>query len=275
MQNKSIFYAICLMVFSLSVNAESGDTTISLDVGKDEQNNTNSLISADIGLSDKKRIFFGLGKSKIPSGNSTIESNFAFIGLSSNYNQDWKLSGTLESSGLKGAYTMFSTSAGIRYSQDNYFLEFAPAIRRISLTTLTKRNLIISSTAMGFKAGFYVGKHFRLSGNVYNYTYSADVSKLASFASTRFFNVKTLLLSSGLLKKSYNLETGLDYDSFSISFGKNRSISAIDNTSSDYIYSVLDYYFSDAWGVSLLFGKYLNTPSDQDNYTSVTVNYSY
>ena len=264
-----------LMLVSFSIFAESGDTTISLDIGKDEQNNTNSLVSADVGLSDTQRLFFGLGKSKIPSGSTTIESNLAFIGVSKRYDEDWKLSGTIESSGLKGAYTMFSTIAGIRYSKDSYYVEFAPGLRRITLTTLSKRRLIVSSAALGIKAGVFVGEHFRLSGNIYNYSYSEDVSKLASFASTRFFNVKTLLLSSGLLKKSFNLETGLDYDKFSVSIGKNTSVSAIDNTSSDYVYSVLDYYFSDAWGVSVLFGKYLNTPSDQDNYTSLTVNYTY
>jgi len=260
---------------SFSAFAESGDTSISLDVGKDEQNNTNSLVSVDMGLSESRRLFFGFGKSKIPSGTDTIDSNLAFVGLSQKYSDDWKLSGTLESSGLKGAYTMFSTSAGIQYRQDNYYLEFAPAIRRISLTTLSKRQLIVSSAALGIKAGLYLGKYFRLSANTYSYSYSNDVSKLASFASTRFFNVKTLLLSSGLLKKSYNVETGLDFDSFSVSIGKNRSISAIDNNASDYVYSVLDYYISDAWGVSVLFGEYLNTPSDQNNYSALTVNYSF
>ena len=216
-----------------------------------------------------------MGKSKIPSGNDIIESNLAFVGISKKYSDDWKLTGTLESSGLKNAYTMFSTSAGIKYSQDDYYIEFDPALRRISLTTLSNRQLIVTSAALGIKAGLYLGRHFRLSGNTYSYSYSADVSKLASFASTRFFNVKTLLLSSGLLKKSYNIETGLDFDFFSVSIGKNRSISAIDNSASDYVYSVLDYYISDEWSVSVLFGEYLNTPSDQNNYTSLTVNYSF
>jgi len=260
---------------SFSAFAESGDTTISLDVGKDEQNNINSLLSVDMGLSEIQRLFFGLGKSKIPSGNDTIESNLAFVGISKKYNNDWKLSGTLESSGLRGAYTMFSTSAGIQYNQQHFFVEFAPAIRRINLTTLSNKNIQVSSAALGLKAGLYLGQHFRLSGNTYTYSYSADVGKLASFASTRFFNVKTLLLSSGLLKKSYNVETGLDFDSFSVSIGKNKSISAIDNSASDYVYSVLDYYFSDAWSASVLFGEYLNTPSNQNNYSSLTINYSF
>ena len=146
---------------------------------------------------------------------------------------------------------MYSTSLATKYSQKNYYVEFVPAIRRISLTTLSKKKINVSSSALGFKAGVYLGDHFRLSGNAYSYSH--DVSKLASFASTRYFNVKTLLLSSGLLKNSYNTEAGLDFDSFSISVGKNRSVSAIDYTNSDYVYLVADFYVSDAWGLSLLY----------------------
>jgi len=255
--------------------AESKNTTISVEVGKDEQNNTNSLMSVDMNLSNSKQLFFGAGKSKTPSGSEIIENNLAYVGLSKKFSNDWKLTGMLEYSGLKDAFSMFSASSAIRYSQDSYFLELVPAIRSIKLTTLSNKDVFISSSALGIKTGIYLGEHFRLSGNVYSYNYSQDVSKLASFASTRFFNVKTLLLSSGLLDKSYNVETGLDFDSLSFSVGKNRSVSAIDYSNSDYVYSVLDVYITDAWGLSLLYGEYLNTPEDQNNFSSLTVNYSF
>ena len=71
------------------------------------------------------------------------------------------------------------------------------------------------------------------------------------------------------------METGLDFDSFSISAGKNRSVSAIDDSSSDYIYTVFDYYISDSWSMSLLYGEYLNIPVDRNNYTSVSVSHSF
>lgn len=275
MLKKSTFIILSSIFIQASAYAETKNTTISLEIGKDEQNNINSMVSADTGLSDSKRLFFGVGKSKTPSGADTIDNNLAFVGLSNKYSDDWKLTGSLEYSGLKNAYTMFSTSAAIRYNQNNYFVELVPAIRSINLTTLSKKHLIISSAALGLKTGVYVGEHFRLSGSAYSYNYSRDVSQLASFASSRFFNVKTLLLSSGLLKKSYNLETGLDFDSFAISLGKNRSVSAIDDSSSDYIYSAIDFYITEALGVSVLFGEYLNTPADRNNYSSLSVNYSF
>ena len=150
-----------------------------------------------------------------------------------------------------------------------------PALRKIKLTTLLNREVVVSSTALGLKSGLYLGKYFRLSGSVYSYSYSRDPSKLASVKITRFFSKNTLLLSSSLLTKSYNLETGLDFDSFSISVGKNRSVSAIDNTSSDYVYSVLDYYLSEAWSLSFLYGEYLDAPENENNYSSLSLSYSF
>ena len=261
------FFLVCFNVYA--------DTTISVDVGKDEQENTNSMLSVDTGLNKSKRLFFGAGNSKGPSGSQTVENKIAFIGMSKKMNDDWKLKGMLEYSGLRDAFTMYSTSFATKYSQENYYIEFVPAIRRISLTTLSKRKINISSSALGFKTGLFLGDHFRLSGSAYSYNYSKDVSALASFASTRYFNVKTLLLSSGLLKNSYNTEAGLDFDSFSFSVGKNRSVSAIDYSKSDYVYSVVDYYISDAWSLSLLYGEYANTPEDQNNFSSLTVNYTF
>lgn len=275
MLKKSLFIVFGYLLAIFAAAAEQNLTTISLNIGKDELNNTNSMASVDKELSDTERLFFGFGKSKIPSGTETIESSLMFVALSSKFSKSLKLTGTLESSGLKGAYTMFSTGAGIQYRQDNFFVEFAPALRRINLTTLSNRKLLTTSIAIGFKAGLFLGENFRLTASSYSYSYSRDVSKLTSFSSARFFDVKTLLLSSGLLTKSNNLEAGLDFDSFSISAGKNTSISALDNTSSDYIYSVIDYYFSTAWSASLLFGKYVGVPADQDNYSSLTVNYSF
>lgn len=275
-----MFKKFFIVVFSylfihLYAVAESRDTTISIDVGSDEQGNTNSMVSGDLGLSDSKRVFFGVGKSKIPSGSTTIDSNLAYGGLSKKFTDHWKMSGMIEYSGLKDAYSLVSISAPGRYSHDSFFVELVPAFRSIKLTTIANKQLTVRSGALGLKTGVYIGDHFRLSGSAYTYKYSHDVSLLASFASTRFFNETTLLLSSGLLEKSYNIETGLDFESISVSLGKNQSISAIDHTTSDNVYVAFDYYFSDAWGMGILVGEYLNTPADQNNYSSLSVNYSF
>ena len=275
MLKKSKYVLLSYLFIHFAVFAEVANTTISVDIGSDEKKNTNSLLSIDIALQNSKHVFFGAGKSKSHSIPQPIENNVAFIGMSNKYDEDWKLTGMFEYSGLKDSFVMYSTSAAVKYSQKQYFVEVVPALRRINLTTLSNRKIYVSSTAIGLKAGMYLGDHLRFSGSAYSYAYSHDVSKLASFASTRYFNVKTLLLSSGLLKNSYNAETGLDFDSFSISLGKNRSVSAIDYTHSDYVYSALDYYISDAWGISLLVGEYLNTPKDENNYSSLTVNYTF
>lgn len=275
MLKKSIFIVIAFILSHLAAFAAERNTTISIDVGKDELGNVNSMLSADMGLKNSKRIFFGAGKNDIPSGTEIIENNLAFVGLSKKFSEQWKLTGMVEYSGLRDAFTIFSTSAAIRYSHPSVFVELVPALRRINLTTLSNKHIIVSSSALGLKAGVYIGDHFRLSANAFSYTYSRDVSQLASFASTRFFNIKTLLLSSGLLEKSYNVEMGLDFEILSVSFGKNRSVSAIDYSESDYIYTVLDYYFSDAWSMSLLYGEYQDTPPNQNNYSSLTVNYSF
>lgn len=272
---KFIFIVISYIFIQLGAFAAERNTTISIDVGKDEQGNTNSLVSADMGLRNSKRIFFGVGNSKIPSGTEIIDNSLAFVGLSKKFSDHWKLTGMLEYSGLKNAYTLFSASAGMRFSTNSVFVELVPALRRIKLTTIGNKHLFVGSAALGLKTGVHIGDHFRLSGSAYTYTYSDDVSQLASFASTRFFNEKTLLLSSGLLEKAYNVETGLDFESFSVSIGKNQSVSAIDFSDSDYVYSVFDYYFSEAWSMSVFLGKYLNTPSDQDNFSSLSVNYSF
>ena len=58
------------------------ETTISLDAGKDEQNNSNSMLSVDMELHKSKRLFFGIGNSKTPSGNEAIENRVSFIGMS-------------------------------------------------------------------------------------------------------------------------------------------------------------------------------------------------
>ncbi len=259
----------------LNAVAASNSSSISVDIGSDEQGNKNTAVAVDLSLDSTKQIMFGAGRSVVPAGAETINNNFLYFGLSKKVSEDWKVTGMIEYSGLKDQYSIVSTSVPVRFTQDTYFLEVVPAIRTISLSTLNNKKLFVSSTALGLKAGWYIGKYFRLSGSAYSYAYSRDVSKLATFQSTRYFNEKTLLLSSGLLKRSYNMETGLDFESFSISAGKNRSVSAIDNSNSDYIYTVFDYYLSDSWSLSLLYGEYLNTPADQNNYTSISVSHSF
>jgi len=258
-----------------SAYASSNDSSVSIDVGSDEQGNNSSSVAVKLSLNSTKQIMFGVGRTKVPAGIETINNNFHYFGLSKKVSENWKLTGMVEYSGLKDAFSMISTSVPVRFTQDNYYLEVVPALRTISLSTLNNKKLFVSSSALGFKGGWYIGKYFRLTGSAYSYAYSRDVSKLATFQSTRYFNENALLLSSGLLKRSYNMEMGLDFDSFSVSAGKNRSVSAIDNSNSDYIYTVLDYFISDSWGISLLYGEYLNTPEDRNNYTSVSVSHSF
>ncbi len=259
----------------LNAVAASNSSSVSVEIGSDEQGNKNTAVAVDLSLDNTKQIMFGAGRSVVPTGADTINNNFLYFGLSKELSEDWKVTGMIEYSGQKDEFSMVSTSVPVRFTQDTYFLEVVPAIRTISLSTQNNKKLFVNSTALGLKAGWFIGKYFRLSGSAYSYSYSRDVSKLATFQSTRYFNEKTLLLSSGLLKRSYNMETGLDFDSFSISAGKNRSVSAIDNSNSDYIYTVLDYYLSDSWSLSLLYGEYLNIPADQNNYTSISVSHSF
>lgn len=237
----------------LSAVAASNSSSISVDFGSDEQGNKNTSIAVDLSLDNTKQIMFGAGRSVVPIGTETANNDFLYFGLSKKLSEEWKVTGMIEYSALNDEYSMVSTSVPVRFTEDTYFIEVVPAIRSINLSTLNNKKLFVSGTALGFKAGWYIGKYFRLSGSAYSYAYSRDLSKLAAFQSTRYFNENALLLSSGLLKRSYNMETGLDFNSFSISAGKNRSVSAIDNSNSDYIYAVFDYYLSDAWSLRLLF----------------------
>lgn len=271
----SYISVLVYFIVVLAVGAEQNTSSISFEAGSDEQGNKNTAIAANISLAGSRQLLFGFGRSKLLSGTEIINNNFSYLGLSKKVSDDWKITGMFEQSGLKNQFTMLSTSVPVRYSQDNYYLEVIPALRGIKFTTLLNKEVAVSSSALGFRAGLYMGKYFRLSANTYSYSYSHDVSKLATFAATRYFNEKTLLLSSGLLKKSYNIESGLDFDSFSISLGKNRSTSAIDYSKSDYIYSVFDIVLSDKLSLSALFGEYLNTPADQNNYSSLTLNYAF
>lgn len=273
-KNLLIIVLIYLLQYS-NTFADSGNTILSIDVGSDEQDNKNSMLSVDLELKDSKHFFLGVGKSKIPSGTTVIESNQSFIGLSKKYDNNVKVTGMLEYTGLRNAFTLFSAGTAIRYSGKDYFAEIVPALRTITLTTRSNNKITLSSSVVGIKIGGFVGQYFRLSGSAYSYNYSRDVSRLASFASTRYFNVKTLLLSSGLLKNSNNLEAGLDFKYFSVSIGKNSSTSAIDYKKSDYVYTVADVYISKALSLSILYGKYLDTPEDQNNYSSLTFNYAF
>lgn len=275
MFKKSLIIVLLYLLQYSNTFADSGNTILSIDVGRDEQDNKNSMLSADVELKNTKHLFWGLGKSKIPSGTTVIESNQSYIGLSKKYDDDLKVTGMLESTGLRNAFNMLSVSSLIRYNSKDYFAELVPALRTITLTTLSNNKITLSSSVIGIKIGGFMGQHFRLSGSAYLYNYSRDVSRLASFASTRYFNVKTLLLSSGLLKKSNNLEAGLDFKRISVSIGKNSSTSAIDYKKSDYIYTVADVILSKAFSLSILYGKFLDTPEDQNNYSSLTLNYAF
>lgn len=57
--------------------------------------------------------------------------------------------------------------------------------------------------------------------------------------------------------------------------GKNKSIPAIENSKSDCIYTVFDYYLPGAWCLNFLYGEYLNIPEDRNNYISVPVSHSF
>lgn len=275
MQN-TIKLSVILYVFTvLSAIAAPNSSSVSIDKGSDEQGNKNSAVSVKLSLDNSKQLTFGLGKNEVLSGTQSINNNFMYVGLFKKTSDELKIGGMLEYSGLKNQFTMVTTSIPVRFSKTNYYFEVVPAIRNIKLTTQLNKTITVSSTALGLKTGIYLGEYFRLSGSAYSYNYARDVSLLATFQSTRYFNERTLMLSSGLLKKSYNVEAGLDFNSFSVSLGSNRSISAIDDTRSDYTYTVLDYYLSDSWTLSALFGEYLNTPADQNNYSSLSVSYAF
>ncbi len=266
-----IFVAGSLMAMSLGVNASS----FNLEMGNDEQGSSSSAVAVDISMSTKRDFLIGAGSTEVPATSTTLNSNFLYFGLRNQVSNSTSVTGMLEFSGVKGSFTMTSLSVPIRSSNDNGYFEFSPGFRNIRLTTTTKKQVLTTSTALGVKAGIYAGKHLRFGGSYFTYGYTRDVSKLSSFFATRYFNMDTLQLSSGLLKNLFSIDAGLDFEKFSVSVGKNTSISAIDNTTTEYVYTTLDYYISDRWGVGLLFGKYLNTPADQDNYTSVNLNYFY
>lgn len=272
----TIKLSVILYIFTaLSALAASNNSSVTIDKGSDEQGNKNSAVSVKLSLDDTKQLIFGLGKNEVLSGTESINNNFMYAGLFKKTSDEFKIGGMLEYSGLKNQFTMVTTSIPVRFSKTNYYFEVIPALRNINITTLLNRTITVASTALGFKTGIYLGDYFRLGGSAYSYNYARDVSLLATFQSTRYFNERTLMLSSGLLKKSYNVEGGLDFNSFSVSLGSNRSISAIDDTRSDYTYTILDYYLSDSWTLSALFGQYLNTPADQNNYSSLSVSYAF
>ena len=272
---QSVIILISAFVVSTSLWAAENKSSISVEIGRDEQGNKNSLVAVNLALDDEKNALFGFGKSEVPTSNELINSNLFYFGVSKKQSKNWKVTGMMEYAGQKDFFTTFSLSAPIRYSQNDYFLEVIPGWRNITLNTNFKKKVLISSQTLGLKAGLYAGEHFRVSGSVYSFTYNRNVAALSSPVIYNLFNDKTLSLSGGLLSKSYNLETGLDYDSFSWSLGSSRSISAIDNSSSDYIYTTFDYILSDKWSVGLLYGKYLKAPLDFDNYSSINVNYQF
>ena len=263
------------MLFLLVVFQANAESSVTVDVGTDEQGSKNSSVAVNLARANDKEVMFGFGTSTVRTSGDPINNNFAYFGMSKKVSKNWKVTGLVDYSGLKDTYTMVSASVPVRYIQDSYYVELVPALRSIRLSTTTKRDVNVGSSGLGIKSGVYLGKHFRLSGSAYSYTYSQDISKLTSFGRTVFFSDNTLLLSSGLLDKSYNIETGLDFESFSVSLGKNRSISAIDSTNSDYMYVVLDYYLSKSWSISALLGEYLDVPKDQNNYSSIAVSYSF
>jgi hypothetical protein len=266
------------MVFTFLVAfnsyASSNDDSVTVDLGADEQGYKSSAVSVLL-TRNNKEFMFGLGKSEVITGDDPVNNNFAYFGLSHKPRGNWKFTGMFEFSGLKDAFSMFSASAPMRLTKDSFYFEIVPAIRTISLTTLSNTKVNVKSSAFGVKAGVFLGEYFRLSGSAYSYSYSHDVSKLASFAASRFFNEKSLILSSGLLEKSYKIEAGLDFNAFSVSLGKNKSISAIDMSHSDYIYTIFDYYLNQSWTISLLLGKYLDIPTNEDNYSSLAVSYAF
>ena len=273
--NKKKFVAVVGIFMTFQVLADVNDSSVSVDVGSDEQGNKSSAVSVVIAGNNRKEFMFGFGGSQVITGSDPLNHNFAYFGLSKEASDKWKFTGMFEFSGFKDAFTMFSASGPIRFSRDSFYLEAIPAIRTISLTTLNDNKVHVGSSAFGLKAGVFLGNHFRLSGSAFSYSYSHDVSKLASFASSFYFNEKSLILSSGLLEKSYNAEAGVDFNSFSVSLGKNRGVSAIDFTNSDYVYIIFDYYLSQSWTISGLLGKYLDTPENQDNYSSLAVTYAF
>lgn len=263
------------MLFFLVVFQANAESSVTVDVGTDEQGSKNSSVAVNLARANDKEVMFGFGSGTVLTSAEPINNNFAYFGVSKKVSKDWKVTGLVDYSDLKDTYSMVSASVPVRYIQDSYYVELVPALRSIRLSTTTKKDLNVGSTALGIKSGVYLGKYFRLSGSAYSYTYSQDVSKIPSIGRGIFFSDNTLLLSSGLLNKSYNIETGLDFESLSVSLGKNSSVSATDNTNSDDMYVVLDYYLSKSWSISALLGKYLDVPKDQDNYSSIAVSYSF
>ena len=272
---RALFVTLLLLMVSFT-HAENLNSSVNLGLGTDEQGNRNSSISVVIGYEDGKDVEFGAGSTEVPLLDATkTTSSYVYIGVSDKLNEDWRIGGTVESSGQRRAYNQLSINLPFTYQQDNYSIGLVPVFRHFTLTTKTNKKVRVTSPGFGLKGSIYPGDHFRFSGSIYNYNYSNDVSQLANFAISRFFSEKTLLLSSGFLKSSANLEAGLDFEAWSISLGRNTSVSAIDASRSNTRYLALDFYLARRWTLSLTGGQYEGAPSDEDNFSSVAVDYRF
>ncbi len=268
---KRILWLVTLLTGTITAQADS----VSLESGVDEQGNHSIAFASSHAIEKKQTLLLGLGTTTLPGASGTISNNYVYAGLRYQRSKTLDMTGMLEYSGRNGSFTLFSASLPVRYSGRQAYIEFSPAYRSIRLNTTNGRIIDSSGSVLGIKTGVFVGQHLRLSGSAFAYQYSRDVSKLSSVLAARFLSLDTLQLSSGLLKNLYTIEAGLDFENTALTAGKNRSISAIDNSETNYLYLSMDYYLSQTWSVGLLFGKYLDTPADQDNYLSFNVSYLY
>ena len=115
--------------------AASKDSSVNVELGSDELGYKNSSVSVVLAGNNRKEFMFGLGSSQVITGNDPVNNNFAYFGLSKKASDKWKFTGMFEFSGLKDAFSMFSASAPIRFSQERFYIEAILAIPTISLTT--------------------------------------------------------------------------------------------------------------------------------------------
>ena len=69
-----------LMVFQ--VTADANTSSVSVDVGSDEQGNKSSAVSVVLPGSNSKEFMFGLGKSEVITGTDPVNNNFLYFGIS-------------------------------------------------------------------------------------------------------------------------------------------------------------------------------------------------
>lgn len=266
-----ISYLLLLGLLSWNVNAEDKlPSSIALELLADSNEGRHGAINLEIFFPYNVNMHIGSGSSHLKGEdlNQETSTNFSF-GLASDPSDRFSIGLDYEFWGLKNELTVNNFYLPLQFNFKHWVIGFRPGrgeVRAKSLQILGQTREYTADDKIWGATITYLGfKRWRLRTDYEQHRYSEDISRMAGRFISLIFSDATLGLASSLQKNIFSLTTSREFSLLDVSVDITHSESAFDNSRSNTVSLIIDYFLRENFMLSSLAG--VTSTSGTDPFT--------